>query len=142
MIILLSLSSGNQVSILSVSRNIPKYCNCTVGPAVLCRTIGTRSVLNTKVILATVISAVASGGYTVYNEATVHITNKGRYKVQPIMRLMRCLIWCSASENFIIIAKGMNNDIADALSHFQANRFRQLAPGAALKPCQCPFPRM
>ena len=52
------------------------------------------------------------------NEATVHITNKGRSKVQPIMRLMRRLTWCAASRNFIIIAKhirGINNNIADAL---------------------------
>ena len=77
------------------------------------------------------------------NEATVHIINKGRSKVQPVMRLMRRLTWCAASGNFIIIAKhipGINNNIADALSRFQVSRFRQLAPGAALKPCQCPLP--
>ena len=65
------------------------------------------------------------------NEATVHIINKGRSKVQPIMRLMRCLTWCAASGNFIIIAKhilGINNNIADAISRFQVSRFRQLAP--------------
>ena len=59
--------------------------------------------------------------------------------------LKSSLTWCSASGNFIIIAKhipGMNNDIADALSQFQASRFRQLAPGVALKPCQCPCTRM
>ena len=33
------------------------------------------------------------------NEVTVHITNKGRSKVQPIMRLMRHLTWCAASGN-------------------------------------------
>ena len=32
------------------------------------------------------------------------------------------------------------NDVADALSRFQIDRFRQLAPGAALNPCQCPPP--
>ena len=35
------------------------------------------------------------------------------------MRLMRCLTWCAASGNFIIIAKhipGINNNIAGALS--------------------------
>ena len=55
------------------------------------------------------------------NEATVHIINEGRSKVQPIMRLMRRLTWCAASGNFIIIAKhipGINNNIADALSRF------------------------
>ena len=70
------------------------------------------------------------------NEATVHIINKGRSKVQPIIRLMRCLTWCAASGNFIII----NNSIADAISWFQVSRFRQLASGVALKPCQCPMP--
>ena len=77
------------------------------------------------------------------NEATVHIINKGRSKIQCIMRLMRRLTWCAASGNFSITAKhipGINNDVADALSRFQIDRFRQLAPGAALNPCQCPPP--
>ncbi|KAI0216052.1 hypothetical protein LSAT2_031886, partial [Lamellibrachia satsuma] len=75
------------------------------------------------------------------NEATVHIINKGRSQAQPIMKLMRRLTWCAAKGNFIITAKhipGVHNDIADALSRFQINRFRQLAPGAALRPCPCP----
>ena len=57
------------------------------------------------------------------SEATVHIINKGISKVQPIMMLMRCLTWCAASGNFIIIARhipGINNNIADASSWFQA----------------------
>ena len=52
------------------------------------------------------------------NEATLHIINKGRSKVQPIMRLMKRLTWYATSRNFIIIAKhirGINNNIADAL---------------------------
>ena len=61
------------------------------------------------------------------NEATVHIINKGRSKIQCIMRLMRRLTWCAASGNVIITAKhipGINNDVADALSRFQIDRFR------------------
>ena len=34
-LILVSLSNGKRASMLSVSRIIPKYCNCTIGPTVL-----------------------------------------------------------------------------------------------------------
>ena len=77
------------------------------------------------------------------NLATVFIINKGRSRAQPIMKLMRRLTWCAAKGNFVIIAKhipGIHNDIADALSRFQISRFRELAPGAALRPCPCPTP--
>ena len=77
------------------------------------------------------------------NLATVFIINKGRSRAQPIMKLMRRLTWCAAKGNFVIIAKhipGIHNDIADALSRFQISRFRELAPGVALRPCPCPTP--
>ena len=75
------------------------------------------------------------------NLTTVFIINKGRSQAQPIVKLMRCLTWCAAKGNFFITAKhipGVHNDIADALSRFQMSRFRELAPGAALRPCPCP----
>ncbi|CAC5411936.1 unnamed protein product [Mytilus coruscus] len=58
--------------------------------------------------------------------ATVLIIKKGRSKSLEIMRLMRCLTWCSAKYNFIIHATdvaGKCNTIADALSRFQMDRF-------------------
>ena len=55
------------------------------------------------------------------NESTVHIINKGRSKVQDIMKLMRKLTWLAATNNFTFSSKhipGVKNVISDALSRF------------------------
>ena len=75
------------------------------------------------------------------NEATVHIINKGRSKIPTIMKFMRKLTWCAATNNFMIYARYINterNDVADALSRFQMTRFRRLAPQADRLPTPCP----
>ncbi|CAG2228931.1 unnamed protein product [Mytilus edulis] len=75
------------------------------------------------------------------NEATVAIVKKGRSKCLQIMSLMRQLTWCACKYNFHFSAKhvpGYENEISDALSRFQMDRFRRLAPNAALQPHQCP----
>ncbi|KAK3098128.1 hypothetical protein FSP39_016419 [Pinctada imbricata] len=74
------------------------------------------------------------------NLATVEIIRKGRSKIPSIMKLMRSLTFQSAKCNFIIHAKhipGVRNDIADALSRFQMDRFRRLAPQAEKDPTPC-----
>jgi hypothetical protein len=75
------------------------------------------------------------------NLATVNIIKKGRSKVLSIMKLMRQLTWCSARYNFGIYSEflpGKTNKIADALSRFQMNKFRSLAPQADRQPHPCP----
>ncbi|KAK3099253.1 hypothetical protein FSP39_001635 [Pinctada imbricata] len=74
------------------------------------------------------------------NLATVEIIRKGRSNIPSIMKLMRSLTFQSAKCNFIIHAKhipGVRNDIADALSRFQMDRFRRLAPQAEKDPTPC-----
>ena len=78
------------------------------------------------------------------NLSTVEIITKGRSKVGDIMLLMRKLTWWSAKHNFIIHAKhipGNKNCIADALSRFQMQKFRQLAPLADRIPTPCLSPQ-
>jgi len=75
------------------------------------------------------------------NMATVEIITKARSKVPSIMRLMRRLTWCAARDNFTVHARhipGVKNCVADALSRFQMQKFRQLAPQADTVPTQCP----
>jgi len=79
------------------------------------------------------------------NEATVYIINKGRSPCTTIMRLMRRLVIVAASNNFSFTAKhipGSSNNIADALSRFQFQKFRSIAPSAATHPCPLPSPIM
>ena len=79
------------------------------------------------------------------NEATVYIINKGRSPCKTIMRLMRRLVIVAASNNFSFTAKhipGSPNNIADALSRFQFQKFRSLAPSAVNQPCPLPSPIM
>ena len=74
------------------------------------------------------------------NQSTVDIINKGRSKVKLIMKLMRKLTWCSANHNFVVHAKHLptyDNTTADAISRFQMNRFRCLAPWADQHPTPC-----
>ena len=75
------------------------------------------------------------------NASTVEIIRKGRSKCLYIMKLMRKLTWCACTYNFYFSAKfipGYRNEISDALSRFQIQRFRTLAPEAEPHPCPCP----
>lgn len=75
------------------------------------------------------------------NLATVQIIQKGRSSVQFIVPLMRQLTWMSVKFNFCVYAKhlpGTHNVIADALSRFQFQKFRDLAPTADKLPQRCP----
>ena len=57
------------------------------------------------------------------------------------MKLVRELFLCTARMNFTIITKHVpekDNNIADALSHFNMQVFRQLAPHAHLTPVMVP----
>jgi hypothetical protein len=75
------------------------------------------------------------------NQATVHILNKGRSPCKSIMKLMRRLVIVAATSNFHFLAThvpGRTNQIADALSRLNLQKFRQLAPEAAPEPCQVP----
>ena len=74
------------------------------------------------------------------NLATVNIINKGRSKSKMIMNLMRKLTFYSALNNITVHAEhipGDTNDIADAISRFQTQKFRRLAPNAEVKPTPC-----
>ena len=54
------------------------------------------------------------------------------------MDLVRFLVLISMKHNFLVRARhvpGVNNEIADALSRFQVQRFRELTPGADQTPC-------
>ncbi|VDI15420.1 Hypothetical predicted protein [Mytilus galloprovincialis] len=67
------------------------------------------------------------------NESTVNIINKGRSKVQDIMKLMRKLTWLAAINNFTFSSKhipGVKNVIADSLSRFDFQTFRKEASGS------------
>jgi hypothetical protein len=78
------------------------------------------------------------------NTSTVQIVQKGRSKVPCIMQLMRRLTWIAANHNFCIYAKhlpGVTNNIADALSRLQLQRFRLLAPSAERSPEAIPPPQ-
>ena len=74
------------------------------------------------------------------NLGTVHILRKGRSKCSSIMLLMRRLTWCAATNNFSFYSEfipGIKNSISDAISRFQEERFRQLAPDAEKDPVPC-----
>ncbi|XP_071171222.1 uncharacterized protein [Mytilus edulis] len=75
------------------------------------------------------------------NESTVNIINKGRSKVQDIMKLMRKLTWLAAINNFTFSSKhipGVKNVIADSLSRFDFQTFRKEAPEADAQAMICP----
>ncbi|XP_056104363.1 uncharacterized protein LOC130083381 [Rhinichthys klamathensis goyatoka] len=75
------------------------------------------------------------------NEATVQCINKGRSHSPALMPLLRRLIWISACDQFILIAKhipGSKNQIADSLSRFMFQKFRMLAPEADKLPTPVP----
>ena len=75
------------------------------------------------------------------NESVVSIINSGHSKVPRIMELVRKLVLLSMQHNFLVRARhvpGVSNNIADALSRLQMQRFRALAPDADQSPCIIP----
>jgi len=67
------------------------------------------------------------------NEATVKILNKGYSSKKPIAEMVRSLMLCSMTYNFLLKAvhiPGKNNIKADLLSRFQINRFHHVTPEA------------
>ncbi|RXN04501.1 poly [Labeo rohita] len=71
------------------------------------------------------------------NEAAVQCINKGRSHSPALTPLIRRLIWISACDQFILVAKhvpGSENQIADSLSRFLFQKFRTLAPEADKSP--------
>ena len=75
------------------------------------------------------------------NQSVVAIINSGHSKAPRIMDLLRFLVLLSMKHNFFVRAchvPGVNNDIADALSHFQDERFLASSPKAQKNPCTIP----
>ena len=75
------------------------------------------------------------------NESVVTIINSGHTKAPRIMDLVRFLVLISMKHNFLVRARhvpGVSNEIADALSRFQMQRFWALAPAADQSPCTIP----
>lgn len=75
------------------------------------------------------------------NEAVVFILNARTSKVSGIMKLVRSLLMCAARSNFCFKAQhlpGVENEIADALSRFNWQDFRRLAPEANPHPSSIP----
>ncbi|XP_076158650.1 uncharacterized protein LOC143141830 [Alosa pseudoharengus] len=75
------------------------------------------------------------------NAAVVGMINKGRSSSSIIMSLLRRLTWQSVLHNFIISAEhipGHCNVLADALSRFRFQEFKQLCPSASPDPTPCP----
>ncbi|XP_030253189.1 uncharacterized protein LOC115569298 [Sparus aurata] len=75
------------------------------------------------------------------NTAVVDIINKGRSHCLDIMQFVRKLTLVSAQHQFIIRAAhipGHQNTIADALSRFSFQKFRQLAPASDTVPTPVP----
>ena len=67
------------------------------------------------------------------NQTIVSVWEKGSSKSPEIMALVRMLYFCAAHNNFTVCVQHIpseQNDIADALSHFQLQRFRRVAPRA------------
>lgn len=71
------------------------------------------------------------------NLAVVHIVNRQTSKSPKVMQLVRALVQHCLTINTQFIARhvpGVQNSIADALSRFQGERFRLLAPEAGSDP--------
>ena len=76
-------------------------------------------------------------GFHLDNASIVHVLNSRTSKDSPIMQLLRSLLLVAARFNFTFEAKplpGCENRIADALSRFNWQVFRQLAPDASPHP--------
>lgn len=75
------------------------------------------------------------------NQDVVEVINSKRSKIPRVMDLVRDLTLCTLQHNFYFRAvhiPGKNNEIADALSRFQMERFHRLAPQA--NPTPTPIP--
>ena len=75
------------------------------------------------------------------NYATVYIIRKARSRSRNINRVIRMLTLTSVYNQFQISAEyipSKDNDISDALSRFQNERFRRLAPHADNHPTPIP----
>ena len=73
--------------------------------------------------------------------AVVHILNARTSKDRLIMHLLRHLLMSAAHFGFHFSAQhvpGLDNCVADALSRFQWQRFRSLAPEGELYPVEIP----
>ena len=71
------------------------------------------------------------------NQAVVACLSSGTCKSSPVMSLLRKLFLVCAKHNFHVVAyhvPGKSNSIADALSHYNMQVFRQLAPSAQEQP--------
>jgi len=75
------------------------------------------------------------------NRAVVFIINRQTSKSPDIMRLVRFFVLQCLKSNLAFRAKhipGIQNNIADALSRSQMERFRELAPAAEATPTEVP----
>lgn len=75
------------------------------------------------------------------NAAVVEIINCQTSKCPRVMDLVRPFVLKCLQINVLIRAqhiKGVNNTIADALSRFDMQLFRELAPGATPQPLEIP----
>ena len=76
------------------------------------------------------------------NMSVCHILNKMTSKSELVMVLMRNLTLKCLHKNIVVKAEhvsGLNNAITDALSRFQMDRFRRLAPAADREPSKVPI---
>lgn len=75
------------------------------------------------------------------NLGVVQAINQQTAGSRPVVSLLRFLVLKGLSLNALLVAKhipGVCNGIADALSRFQMERFRNLAPSAAVDGIPCP----
>ncbi|KAJ1152619.1 hypothetical protein NDU88_005394 [Pleurodeles waltl] len=71
--------------------------------------------------------------FNVDNQSVVNLVNSQRARDEKVLKLLRVFLLKCLTFNVIFKAKyvpGVNNDVADALSRFQWQRFCGLAPGA------------
>jgi len=76
------------------------------------------------------------------NDAVVHILNTRTSRVPCLMRLLRSLLFSAARHSFSFSSQhvpGVNNQLADALSRFNWQEFRRLAPDAQPLPTVVPL---
>ena len=68
------------------------------------------------------------------NQAVVRMVNRQASRSERVMRLVRKYVLTCLEANILFCARyvpGVNNKVADALSCFQEERFRTLAPSAS-----------
>lgn len=75
------------------------------------------------------------------NLGVVQVLNSPSGSSPPVIRLLQYLVSCCLWQNIFLYAvhiPAVENTVADALSHFQLDRFRELAPGAEQHGTPCP----